>query len=59
MGCRILLLIDQKGGGFSRVCPASANIRARALVIGLVKLGPCVGASSAGGSVRAPGRSPA
>ncbi len=42
----------------SRFCPAMAIIRARARVIGPVKLGPCVGASSAGGSVRAPGRSP-
>ncbi len=41
----------------SRVCPAWAIIRARARVIGPVKLGPRVGASSAGGSVGAPGRS--
>ncbi len=32
----------------SRVCPASAIIRARARVIGVVKLDPCVGASSTG-----------
>ncbi len=35
----------------SRFCPAMAIIRARARVIGPVKLGPCVGASSDGGSV--------
>ncbi len=46
------------GGGLSRVYPASAIIRARARVIGPLKLGPNVGASSAGGSIRAPGRSP-
>ncbi len=51
--------MNQEGGGLSHVCPAWAIIRARARVIGPVKLGPCVGASSAGVSVRAPGRSPA
>ncbi len=53
-GCIVWESIE--GWGLSRVCPASAIIRATARVIGPVKLGPCVGASSAGGSVRVPGR---
>ncbi len=51
----VFLSIDQEGGGLSRVCPASAIIRDRVRVIGPVKLDPCVGASSAGGPVSAPG----
>ncbi len=43
----------------SPVCPASTIIRALRRVIGPVKLGPCVGVSSAGGSVGTSGRSPA
>ncbi len=61
MGCLVFQSIDQEGGGggLSRVCPTSAIIRARVRVISPVKLGPCVGASQVGRSVRAPGRSPA
>ncbi len=40
-------------GWLSCVCPASAITRARTRIIGPVKIGPCVGASSTCGSVRA------
>ncbi len=50
---RDIRVMFKKGG-----CPASTSSRALVRALGPVKLSPCVGASSAVRSVRAPGRSP-